>query len=138
MNINRDFILKLINDIMKSIDTINSYYSKPFNEINITERYAVRYHIIVIAEALIALALHITRRVYNVTPESPIHALNVLKDRNLLNYDEYSGIISIFRLRNLLVHRYWNIIDEKIYDNVKGDFTNIINFIERIKHVFKI
>ena len=41
-------------------------------------------------------------------------------------------IVSLFKLRNLLVHRYWIIDDEKIYHNVKRDFKNILDFIERV------
>gem|GEM_PF-1920636 len=44
---------------------------------NTVEKYAIRYHLIVIAEALIALALHIARRMFNTRPETPIHALQV-------------------------------------------------------------
>lgn len=37
--------------------------------------------IIVIAEILTALVLHIVRRVYSVTLESSIHTLSILKDK---------------------------------------------------------
>jgi uncharacterized protein YutE (UPF0331/DUF86 family) len=138
VDVNRDFIKKLIKDIMESINIISDYVSKSFEEISLTERYAVRYHIIVIAEALSALALHIVRRFYNVEPESSIHALNILRDKGLLIDEEYKDFVSMFKLRNLLVHRYWIIIDEKIYENIRSDFVNVMNFIRRISDAFKI
>ena len=81
---------------------------------NTVEKYAIRYHLIVIAEALIALALHIARRMFNTRPETPIHALQVLRDNQLLIGDEYRDVVNIVKLRNLLIHRYWT-IDMKRY-----------------------
>jgi len=96
------------------------------------ERYAVRYHLIVIAEALIAMVVHVARRVFGEEVESSMHALRVLRDRGLVSDEEYRDLLSFIRLRNLLVHRYWVIDDKKIYDSIKSDFKNIIRFIERV------
>ena len=117
---------------MGSKNIISNIVNKPYSKLSSIEKYAVRYHIIVIAEALIALILHVVRRKYGLQPETPIHALNILKGKHLITKQEYVDIVSLFKLRNLLVHRYWIIDDEKIYHNVKRDFKNILDFIERV------
>ena len=61
-----------------------------------------------------------------------MYALNILKDKRLITKQEYVDVVSLFKLRNLLVHRYWIIDDEKICHNVERDFKNIVNFIERV------
>jgi len=134
-SINREYIHKLIQEINKTISAIIDATNKPYDRVNTVEKYAIRYHLIVIAEALIALALHIARRMFNTRPETPIHALQVLRDNQLLIGDEYRDVVNIVKLRNLLVHRYWTIDDEKIYNTVKKDFKNIQRFLKRISHV---
>jgi len=134
-SINREYIHKLIQEINETISAIIDATNKPYDRVNTVEKYAIRYHLIVIAEALIALALHIARRMFNTRPETPIHALQVLRDNQLLIGDEYRDVVNIVKLRNLLIHRYWTIDDEKIYNTVKKDFKNIRRFLKRISHV---
>ncbi len=139
MSINKSFISKLIKDIEDSLSTIREYVSKPYSEVSEAERYAIRYHLIVIAEALVVASIHIARRVFNARPETPTQALKVLKDNGLINDEEMEDLVSIVRLRNLLVHRYWVIDDERIYNEVIKDFRSITNFLRRLKdYVFKV
>ena len=58
---------------MGSKNIISNIVNKPYSKLSSIEKYAVRYHIIVIAEALIALILHVVRRKYGLQPETPIH-----------------------------------------------------------------
>ena len=88
LSINTEFIKKLVDDIEESVRIVKSYVSKPFEELSDAERYAIRYHLIVVAEALIALALHIVRRGFGVSPETPVHALMVLRDKGLVSDEE--------------------------------------------------
>ncbi|MEM4970833.1 MAG: DUF86 domain-containing protein [Sulfolobales archaeon] len=99
------------------------------------ERYAIRYNIIVLVEALIALALHIARRAFGKEPETPIHALRILRDEGLLTSDECDELAKLLRLRNLLVHRYWVIDDRRVYDSIKENenFKPVHSLIERLK-----
>ncbi len=83
---------------------------------------AVRYELIVIAEAVMALAIHIARRDLNIRPKTPVNALMMLRDRGLMTMNEYEDLTKLVRLRNLLVHRYWVIDDYLIYQSVKSVF----------------
>ena len=40
---------------------------------------------------------------------------------------------ALIRLRNLLVHRYWTIDDERIYASVKSNFESVRNFLKRLR-----
>jgi len=97
------------------------------------ERYAVRYHIVAVAEAVVALALHVARRLYSEEPETPIHAITILRDKGLIEGDVYKDLVRFVRLRNLLVHRYWIVDDEKIYRDVKGGFKSVLRGYVRCK-----
>jgi len=80
-----------------------------------------------------ALAIHLARKVFSREPETPIHALTILRDEGLLSIDECNELVKLVRLRNLLVHRYWVIDDERIYKSVKRDFKAVYSFIERLE-----
>ena len=47
--------------------------------------------------------------------------------------EECRDVLSIVRLRNLLVHRYWVIDDAKIYSSVKKDFKRIVSVVRKVR-----
>jgi len=131
--VNKAYVEKLIFDIRKSIESITGYAVKQYKAMSESERYAVRYHLIVMIEALMALSLHIARRVFNEEPETPSYAFRVLRDRCLVSTEECDELLKLLGLRNLLVHRYWVVDDERIYRDVKKDFKSVFSLIEKIE-----
>ena len=95
--------------------------SKPFEELSRAEKSEIRYYIIVLVEALTALAYHIARRAYGLEPRTPVQTLKLLADRGLITGEELDEFVKHVRLRNLIVHRYWVIDDRRIYESVKGN-----------------
>mgnify|MGYP000085340874 CR=1 FL=1 len=76
---------------------------------------AMRYYLIVLAEALSSLALHIARRALGKRPLSSMEAIRILRDHHLITSEECDDTIRLMRLRNLLVYRYWVIDDKKLF-----------------------
>lgn len=113
-SINKTYVKKLASDIERSIEAILRYTSRPYEGMSEAERYAVRYNIIVIAEAIATLAIHMARRLCGEEPKTIFHALSILRRRGLLTELEYENLARLIRLWNLLVHRYWTIDDERI------------------------
>ncbi len=134
-NVNRAFIERLIDDINRSIEEILEYTNKPFETLSNAEKYTIRYLLIIIAEAITAIALHIARRALNIRPETPIHAFKALRDHGLIDEYVYEELVKFIRVRNLIVHRYWIVDDRLIYENIKSDFRAIREFIKAIEKV---
>ncbi|MCD6095145.1 MAG: DUF86 domain-containing protein [Thermoprotei archaeon] len=137
-NIDKEYLRKLINDIEEAINIILEDTSKPFEMLIRSERSEVRYYIVVLVEALIALCYHIIRRKYGVKPMTPFQTFNVLVEKHLIKPDEFDDFVKLVRLRNLLVHRYWIVNDKLIYDNIKKNFSKVKSFLERVRHEFGI
>jgi len=78
------------------------------------------------------LTIHIVRRVFSREPETPMHALKIIRDKGLMTEDEYNDVRKLIRLRNLLLHRYWIINDRRIYEDIRKDFKSLVRFIERV------
>jgi uncharacterized protein YutE (UPF0331/DUF86 family) len=132
VGVDRERVKKLISEIRNAILFISRCSKRPFEELTDSDKYAIRYNIIVIAEAISAIALHICRNIYDLEPETPTHALKLLADRGFIPRSVSEELVKIIRLRNLLVHRYWVIDDKIIYDVVKKNFRYVEEFIERV------
>ncbi len=132
MGVDRERIKRFISEIRGAISFISKCSERPFEELTDSDKYAIRYNIIVIAEAISAIALHICRNIYGLEPETPIHALKLLADKNLIQRSLFEELVKIIKLRNLLVHRYWVIDDKIIYDAIKKDFKYVEEFIKRV------
>jgi len=133
-SIDRDYVRKLLSDIEEAISVILEDCSKPFEALSRTEKSEARYYIVVLVEAVIALAYHIARNLYGIEPRTPVQTLRLLADRGLISYDELEDMVKLVRLRNLIVHRYWVVDDRIIYENVKKDFKHIRSFVERVRN----
>jgi uncharacterized protein YutE (UPF0331/DUF86 family) len=92
--VNKDFMEKLTSEIKEAILIIARYSSKSFKEISDAEKYALRYNLIVVTEALSSLAIHIVRRVFGSRPETPLQALLILRDKGLLDDYELTILLS--------------------------------------------
>jgi len=133
-SIDRDYVRKLLSDVEEAVSVILEDCSKPFEALSRAEKSEVRYYIVVLVEAVTALAYHIARNLYGIEPRTPIQTLRLLADRGLINHDELEDMVRLVRLRNLIVHRYWVVNDRIIYENVKKNFKYVRSFVERIRN----
>ena len=99
------------------------------------ERYSIRYNIIVLVGALASLCIHIARRQYNYIPKSYTDAVRFVSEK--LNVAYVNDLVALVRLRIILIHRYWNVDDHKVYDSVKSDFKCIEKLLRVIEKNIK-
>lgn len=132
MVIDIERIKRLISEIRNATAFILDLTKKPFESLSEADKHAIRYNLIVIAEAAASIAMHLAKNLFNVAPETPIHALRLLANKGVVSSDTANELIKIVRLRHLLVHRYWAVDDKTIYDNIKKNFTCVKVFIERV------
>jgi uncharacterized protein YutE (UPF0331/DUF86 family) len=67
--------------------------------------------------------------------EAPVHIR--LGVKGVLSEGLASRLASAARLRNLLVHRYWVISDEKVYESVKNGLKDFEEFITCVRVFLK-
>jgi len=132
LRVSREYVSKLVSEAKSSMAFVSKIVEKPFEALSEAERYAIRYHLIAIAEALASIALHVCRNLLNQRPETPIHAFRLLAERGVISNEVFVELSKFMRLRNLLVHRYWVVDDEKVYESIKRDFKCIEEFLENV------
>jgi uncharacterized protein YutE (UPF0331/DUF86 family) len=130
LRVSREYVSRMASEARSSIAFVLKIVERPFEALSEAEKYAIRYHLITIAEAVASMALHLCRNLLDRRPETPIHAFRLLAERGLISNEASMEFSELVRLRNLLVHRYWVIDDEKVYESIKRDFRCVEEFIE--------
>ncbi|MGB9684805.1 MAG: DUF86 domain-containing protein [Candidatus Bathyarchaeales archaeon] len=136
MPINVEHIKQRIIEILETTDELKRLTSKPSAELGFNEKYAIRYHIIVLAEALGSLCFQIATEDFNRTPQSYSQCFKILEEEGVCNCAR--DLTAIMRLRNLLVHRYWIIDDNQVYNAIKSDFKAVDKFLKSVRDRYAI
>jgi len=134
MPVDVDLVRNKIDDIKFSIEELKRLTSKDFIDIGVDERYSIRYNIIVLVESLVSLCMHIAVEAYGKTPSSYRESVRFIAER--LNMGCISDLESVVGLRNLLIHRYWTVDDERVYESVKENFHCIEGLLKRIEETY--
>lgn len=136
MPLNVEHLKRRIVVILETINELKRLTSKPYAELSLNEKYTIRYHIIVLAEALGSLCFQIVTEDLYRTPNSYSQCFKMLEEEGVC--DCAKDLTAIMRLRNLLVHRYWIIDDNQVYNAIKGDFKAIDNFLKSVRDRYAI
>lgn len=137
MTVDKQYLSGRIQEIRQiSKQLSKTVFQHPFTKISEDEKYSLRYHVIVLAEALGSLCLHIALEDFEEEPASYSDCLRLIYTKSLA--ESIDDLISIIRLRNLLVHRYWVIDDEKVYQSIKEDFHELESLLRRVEKKYEI
>ena len=133
MDINRDLIEYRIGEINDTIRLLEKLLAKNFIDLNIYEKFSIRYLVIQLVEASSSICMHILINVFNEVVKGYPECFIKLGEKNILPKFLSDKLASAARLRNLLVHRYWVIDDEKVYDCLRKGLDDFKSFIKYVK-----
>jgi uncharacterized protein YutE (UPF0331/DUF86 family)/predicted nucleotidyltransferase len=133
MPINQEHIEARIMEINDAVQMLRDLISKPFQELTLHEKLSMRYLIIQLIEAASSICIHILLWAFNESAEGFPECFSRLGSRGVIPRDLASKLSSAARLRNLLVHRYWAIDDERVYGSVKEGLRDFECFISCIR-----
>jgi len=122
-----------IREIRDALDILKNIVSKNFSELTLYEKLSIRYLVIQLVEAAASICVHILLNVYGEIVEGFPECFVRLKFKGIIPEDLALNLASVARLRNLLVHRYWVISDEKVYESVKRELKDFEKFIFYIR-----
>ncbi|MDL1959206.1 MAG: DUF86 domain-containing protein [Deltaproteobacteria bacterium] len=81
------------------------------------------YRLLVAIEAALALCYHIAAKMLSKVPEDYAGCFSMLGESEIISRDLSERLQKMARFRNLLVHMYWKIDYEAVYDII-GDSVN--------------
>ncbi|MCW4046718.1 MAG: DUF86 domain-containing protein [Candidatus Bathyarchaeota archaeon] len=137
MPLNTSQLKQRITEVFDAKSELKRLTFKPYAKLSLEEKYAIRYHVIVLAEALGSMCLHIATEDFKLKPQSYAECFKIMEERKVCS-DCSKDLTAIVRLRNLLTHRYWSINDAQVYDSIKDDFKGVDKFIDGVKKKYAI
>jgi len=85
-------------------------------------------------EAAISVCNHIVVRGLKEIPDSYSNCFLILGKHRIISRDLAEKLAVMARFRNILVHIYWKIDDEKVYEIIKKDVSDLERFIEEVRN----
>jgi uncharacterized protein YutE (UPF0331/DUF86 family) len=137
MPIDINQVRQRLKEVLGAKAELKKLTSKPYENLEQNEKYAIRYHVIVLAEALGNTCLHIAKEDLKQEPFSYSECFQLLDDEGLTDGCA-KELTRLVQLRNLLTHRYWIIDDSKVYYSIKNDFHGIDSFLESVQDKYAI
>ena len=125
------WLLRRISEARTAMTAASDIASHRFEELSERDIWAMRYQLIVLAEALASLCMRVARKVYGLVPASYRECLiEVGRRLGVPCIDDLSALIG---LRNILVHRYFEVDDRRVHGFVRGNFTCVAEFLARVE-----
>ena len=101
---------------------------------DIRNRYTLRLALIEIVEAAADLGLYLLKEIAGVRRiRGYSEIFKKLVEHGILSNEVGTGMEKLARLRNLIIHRYWDVNDARIYEEAKDNGLKIIeSFIKEV------
>lgn len=127
-------IIKLIGEAEQSLKVLQSISSLSWDIFfsDIRNRYTLRMAVVEVVESLVAASVRILRELKGETRQMGyVEVARRLLDEGILAPSEADAFEGLIRLRNIIIHRYWEVDDRRIYEEARG------SGVESIKSIVK-
>lgn len=134
---NIDRIRQLIGEINFSLYRLSQYSKLSKKEFlsNNDKVDSAKYNLIVAIEGAIDICNHIVARAGGRAPQDHADCFAVLGELSLFSEEFIDRLKRMAKFRNLLVHLYWKVDDEKVYQILKKDVQDIKKYIKGIEKI---
>lgn len=132
--INSEKIKTLGKDLLDTVSEIKSITTVG-EEVFIKERrniYSLRYLLIEAVEAMANICNHILTRVTGQVPKGYPDCFEKLSDAKIITGKLGEKLKKLASLRNILIHKYWEIDDRKVLKSAKNNIGDFEEFLRQI------
>ena len=130
MPVDVDVVRSRLSDVRGFIAEARRIASKEYSKLCVDERYALRYCVIALVEALVALCTHVAVEELGREPRTYRESVRLVAEH--LGVECRDSLEALVGLRNILIHRYRVVDDERIYKSVKKDFKCVEELLRRV------
>ena len=95
--------------------------------------FSVRYLIIQAVEAMTDLCQHMLARTRGIPCDGYIDCIVKAGEHGIISVALAERLRRLAALRNILVHRYWNIDDARVYVETQANLSDLATFIDEIE-----
>ena len=133
MGLNLDAVEARFRDMSEASLGLREIAGRNFEELSNYERMAMRYLVIQLVEAAASVSVHLLSRLFDERVESYADCFRRLGDRKVIAGELAERLSSAARLRNLLVHRYWEIDDRRVYEVIGSGLEDFEEFKREVR-----
>ncbi len=133
LKFDEDKVMKLSSEVFSSLDMLKelSILSKDDFLEDKFKVASAKYFLIVSIEATIDMCNHLISRNRFRIPESYADTFKVMAECGVISGDLMEKLIEMAKFRNRLVHIYWEVDEEVIYEIIKEDIRDIEEFMDK-------
>jgi uncharacterized protein YutE (UPF0331/DUF86 family) len=120
-SLNKEKIITLTSQAKKAIAALKEYARLPAAEVlgNLERVGNMKYQFIIAIEACIDICQHVSAKMFSEAPESYASCFAILREKRILEQPLADELGELARLRNVLVHLYWKVDDERVVENLQ-------------------
>jgi len=96
---------------------------------------SAKYNLIVAIEGAIDICNHLVVRAGGRAPHDHADCFSVLGELNMFSPEFVEKLKRMAKFRNLLVHLYWKVDNEKVYRIIKEDIIDIRDYLQGIEKI---
>ncbi len=121
-------------DIRESIEKIQTYAALPDSDFWADERnlYAIKYLLLQAMEALGSICVHVLAKRFQVAVSNYATCFEELEKKGVLSADLSKKLRKMIRSRNILVHRYWEVDDQRVLEYARGHVDDMLEVLRSV------
>ncbi len=98
---------------------------------------SAKYNLLVAIEACIDIAYHLISKNKMRLPKDYADSFRVLNEKGIISDDLTHRLVLMARFRNRLVHIYWEVDDEFVYEILRKNLSDIEEFMNSISKALR-
>ena len=117
MGVDKDRLVLLIGEMERAVTLLKEYRNIPEAAFvaDLKSLGAAKYYFMVAIEACVAICNHITAKEHTGVPETYADCFRILRDTRIVSPELSDKLIAMAKFRNLLVHLYWKVDNERVH-----------------------
>jgi uncharacterized protein YutE (UPF0331/DUF86 family) len=130
MSLNPELILKRCEEIAESLERLERIKKiDKDNFLNDQDLMDIAsYRLLIAIEAGLNLCYHVSAKQLKKIPREYAECFQILAERNIISRELGDELMKMARFRNMLVHVYWKMNPEIIYDIIQNDLDHLRRF----------
>ena len=126
-------IATLLAELRNSTNELQAFLNLSREEfVNTSALPASKYYLSISAEICVNISEHIIARQKFQVPESALDAIRILAHNGILTNEVALQIAEAVKLRNMLIHLYWKVDNERIFEFLQKNLDDFAKFDECI------
>ncbi len=139
MEFDEEKITKLSSELFNALRRLKELADLPKDEFLSNPHFiaSAKYFLIVAIEAAIDMCNHVISRNRLRVPEDYADTFRVMGEVGFFDEEFVDRLVQMARFRNRLVHLYWNVDDEIVYEILQKDIQDLEEFVKRFMEGLK-